>query len=93
MKTIKKPDFVALVAEELGSTKVEAERAINAYHKVAAEQLSTPDTTIALQGVWTLSSAMTKPRTMVNQLSETKETIEVPSKLKVKAKVSPAFAK
>lgn len=91
MTEINKKGFIELVQAELGGTKVEAEKAVNAYHAAAQKALSTPGTKIGLQGVWTLESGMTKARTMINHLSENKEEIEVPSKLKVKAKVSGSF--
>ena len=93
MTEINKKGFIGLVAEELGSTKVEAERAINAYHAATQKALATPDTKISLQGFWTLESFMTEARTVINHLSEAKEEIHVPSKLKVKAKVSKALVK
>ena len=91
MREINKKEFIELVKEELGGTKVEAEKAVNAYHAAAKKALSTPDTKIGLQGVWSLESGMTKARTMVNHFSENKEEIEVKPKLKVKAKVSESF--
>lgn len=92
-REITKKEFVELVAEKMGTTKKAAAQAVNAYHEAVGELLSVPDTKIALQGVYTFTSEMTKERTMVNQLSENKEVITVPSKLKAKCKVSPSLVK
>lgn len=93
MSEINKKGFIELVQVELGGTKKEAEAAINAYHKAVGKALATPDTKIALQGAFTLTSEMTAERQMVNQLSPTKDVITVPAKLKLKCKVSPSIVK
>lgn len=92
-RVIKKDELVGLVAKEMGTTKKETREFLAALQEVVGNELQTPDTEIKLQGFVTFSSKMTEERQMVNQLSENKEVITVPSKLKAKAKLSGSLTK
>ncbi|UDM72752.1 HU family DNA-binding protein [Vagococcus fluvialis] len=74
---------IELVAAELGGTKVEAEKALNAVSKVFAEISKTPDTRFKIDGIGTIVSEIKPAHNRLNNL--TGETIQVAAKLKRKA--------
>lgn len=84
--------YVAKVAEKLGTTKVAAREALDAVYDVAKEILSQPDQKITIQGFATFTSEIKPAHTMVNNLSETKELIEVPARLRHKATFSKSLS-
>lgn len=83
---ITKEDYVSRVSEKLGTTKKEARAAMNAVFEVAADILSVPDQKFTVEGLATFSSEVKPAHTCKNNL--TGEIIEVPAKLKQKAKFS-----
>ncbi|KGN81861.1 MULTISPECIES: HU family DNA-binding protein [unclassified Porphyromonas] len=83
-----KTEFIARVAEKAGLTKVDAQKAVNAFADVVAEQLKKGDK-VALLGFGTFSVNDKPARTGINP--KTKEKINIPARKAVKFKPGSAL--
>lgn len=83
-----KTEFIARVAEKAGLTKVDAQKAVNAFADVVAEQLKAGDK-ITLIGFGTFSVNEKPARTGINP--RTKAKIEIPARKAVKFKAGAAL--
>lgn len=83
-----KTEFIARVAEKSGLTKTDAQKAINAFAEVVAEQLKADDK-VALLGFGTFSVNDKPARTGINP--KTKEKISIPARKVVKFKAGSAL--
>lgn len=83
-----KTEFIARVAEKAGLTKVDAQKAVNAFADVVAEQLKKGDK-VALLGFGTFSVNDKPARTGINP--KTKEKINIPARTAVKFKPGSAL--
>ncbi|MDO4692839.1 MAG: HU family DNA-binding protein [Porphyromonadaceae bacterium] len=83
-----KTEFIARVAEKAGLTKVDAQKAVNAFADVVAEQLKGGDK-VALLGFGTFSVNDKPARTGINP--KTKEKINIPARKAVKFKPGSAL--
>lgn len=83
-----KTEFIARVAEKSGLTKTDAQKAVNAFAEVVAEQLKADDK-VALLGFGTFSVNDKPARTGINP--KTKEKISIPARKVVKFKAGSAL--
>lgn len=78
-----KTEFIAEVAEKAEMTKVQAQKAVNAFAEVIAEQMKKGEK-VAILGFGTFSVTERSKRNGVNP--QTKQTIVIPARKSVKFK-------